>query len=45
LALQKYDGEILEVEFEVEESGLPVYEFDIKLKSGDIIKMEINAKI
>ena len=44
IALQQYDGEILEVEFEVEESGLPVYEFDIKLKSGEIIKLEINAE-
>ncbi|MEM7027002.1 MAG: PepSY domain-containing protein [Pseudomonadota bacterium] len=42
--IELYDGEILEIEFEVEESGLPVYEFDIKLQSGEIIKVEINAE-
>lgn len=43
-ALSLYPGEILEMEYEIEEDGLPVYEFDIQQVNGEIIKIEINAK-
>ena len=37
-------GEIIEIEYELEESGLAVYEFDILQASGREIKLEINAR-
>ena len=44
IALDKYPGEIIEVEYEIEQSGLAVYEFDIMQTSGQEIKLEINAR-
>ncbi|MEM7468169.1 MAG: PepSY domain-containing protein [Pseudomonadota bacterium] len=44
IAHKLYPGEIIEVEYELEESGLAVYEFDIKQASGREIKLEINAR-
>ena len=43
MALQEYPGEILEIEFEIEADGLPVYEFDIRHDNGEVIKVEIDA--
>ncbi len=43
-ALSKHPGEVLEIEYELEEDGLAVYEFDIQLESGKRIKIEINAE-
>ncbi len=43
IALKEYPGEILEVEYEIEVDGLPVYEFDIRQDSGEEIKIEIDA--
>lgn len=42
-ALALYPGEMLEMEYEIEEDGVPVYEFDIQQANGEIIKIEINA--
>jgi len=44
IALQAYPGKIVEMEYEIEDSGLAVYEFDIKQANGDEIKLEINAR-
>ena len=44
IALALYPGEIIEIEYELEESGLAVYEFDILQASGREIKLEINAR-
>lgn len=43
IALKKYPGEILEQEYEIEADNRVVYEFDIRLASGDIMKVEIDA--
>ena len=43
IALEKYPGEIIEIEYELEEGGLAVYEFDISTEDGQEIKIEINA--
>lgn len=42
-ALKAYPGEIIEVEYEIENDGLAVYELDIDTISGEEIKLEINA--
>lgn len=44
IALELYPGEIIEMEYEIEESGLAVYEFDILQASGQGVKVEINAR-
>ncbi|MEQ8290175.1 MAG: PepSY domain-containing protein [Gammaproteobacteria bacterium] len=44
IALQFYPGEILEVEYEIEESGLAVYEFDIWQATDEVIKLEVNSR-
>ena len=38
-ALALYPGEILEVEYEIEEDGVPVYEFDIQQVNGETVKI------
>ena len=43
IALAKYPGEIIEIEYEIEEDGLAVYEFDINADDGREMKVEINA--
>ena len=43
VALSKYPGEIIEIEYEIEEDGLAVYEFDINTDEGKEMKVEINA--
>lgn len=42
-ALQVYPGEITELEYEIEASGRPVFEFDIYQADGKTIKAEIDA--
>ena len=44
IALENYPGEIIEIEYELEDSGLAVYEFDILQASGREMKIEINAR-
>jgi len=43
IALKHYPGEIIEVEYELEESGVAVYEFDINTDAGKEMKIEIDA--
>ena len=43
-ALTQYPGEIIEIEYELEQDGLAVYEFDILQASGREMKIEINAR-
>lgn len=43
VALAKYPGEIIEIEYELEESGVAVYEFDINTNDGREMKIEIDA--
>ena len=43
-ALAQYPGEIIEIEYELEQDGLAVYEFDILQASGREMKIEINAR-
>lgn len=43
IALAKHPGTVESVEYEVEEDGTPVYEFDIQLASGDDIRVEVDA--
>lgn len=43
IATSKYPGEIVEIEYEIEQDGTAVYEFDIKTDNGQEIKIEINA--
>jgi uncharacterized membrane protein YkoI len=43
VALSKYPGEIIEIEYEIEEDGVAVYEFDINTDDGKEIKVEIDA--
>lgn len=43
IALTKYPGEIIEIEYEIEEDGLAVYEFDINTDDGKEMKVEIDA--
>ncbi len=43
IALRYYPGEIIEVEYELEESGVAVYEFDINTDAGKEMKIEIDA--
>lgn len=43
VALTKYPGEIIEIEYEIEENGQAVYEFDIKTNNGKEMKVEIDA--
>lgn len=43
IALGKYPGEIIEIEFELEEDGKAVYEFDISTDNGREMKIEIDA--
>lgn len=42
-ALRAYPGEIIEVEYEIENDGLAVYELDIDTTRGEEIKLEVNA--
>lgn len=44
IALKQYPGEIIEIEYELEASGLAVFEFDILQASGREMKLEINAR-
>ncbi|MBL1142376.1 MAG: peptidase [Proteobacteria bacterium] len=43
IALQKYPGEIIEIEYEIEEDGRAVYEFDIDTEDDKEMKIEIDA--
>lgn len=43
IALAKHPGTVESVEYEVEEDGTPVYEFDIQLASGEDIRVEVDA--
>jgi uncharacterized membrane protein YkoI len=42
-ALAKYPGEIERTEYEIESDGKVSYEFDIKLKSGGDMRVEVDA--
>lgn len=42
-ALAAYPGEIVAVEYEIEESGRAVFEFDIYQRDGTTMKVEIDA--
>ena len=42
-ALDKYPGEIVETEYEIESDGAASYEFDIKTKDGKEWKVEVDA--
>ncbi len=43
LVLNAYPGEIIEMEYEIEEDGTAVYEFDIRTTTGEDMKVEIDA--
>ncbi len=43
IGLGLYPGEIIEIEFELEEDGRAVYEFDIATENGKEMKIEIDA--
>lgn len=43
IALKKYPGKIKETEFEIESDGKASYEFDIVLKNGKEMKVEVDA--
>jgi uncharacterized membrane protein YkoI len=43
IALDKYPGEIIEVEYEIEPDGAASYEFDIKTQGGKEWKVEVDA--
>lgn len=43
IALDRYPGEIIEVEYELEADGTAVYEFDISMEDGRLMKVEIDA--
>ena len=43
IALGLYPGEIIEIEFELEDDGRAVYEFDIATDNGKEMKIEIDA--
>lgn len=43
IALAKYPGEIIEIEYEIEGDGTAVYEFDINTDAGKEMKVEIDA--
>ena len=43
IALDKYPGEIVEVEYEIEPDGAASYEFDINTKNGMQWKVEVDA--
>ena len=43
IGLGLYPGEIIEIEFELEEDGKAVYEFDIATENGKEMKIEIDA--
>lgn len=43
IALAKYPGDIVEVEYEIEPDGAASYEFDIKGKDGKEMKVEVDA--
>lgn len=42
-ALDKYPGEIIEVEYEIEPDGAASYEFDIRTQDGKEWKVEVDA--
>ncbi len=42
-ALDKYPGSLLKIEYELEASGSPAYEFDIKTDSGKLLEVEVDA--
>ena len=43
IALDKYPGEIVEIEYEIEADGAASYEFDINTKDGKQWKVEVDA--
>jgi len=43
IALAVHEGDIVEVEYEIEEDGAASYEFDIKTKAGKEMKVEVDA--
>jgi len=43
IALRRYPGEIIEIEYELEANGIAVYEFDISTDDGKVMKIEIDA--
>ena len=42
-ALAKFAGDIVETEYSIEANGNPSYEFDIKIKDGKEMEVEIDA--
>jgi uncharacterized membrane protein YkoI len=44
IALKKYPGEIVEVEYEIEPDGKGSYEFDIKRADGSETKLEVDTE-
>lgn len=43
IAIAKHPGTVEGIEFEVEDDGTPVYEFDIELADGSDIRVEVDA--
>lgn len=43
IALERYPGEIVETEYEVEANGAASYEFDIRTADGRELKLEVDA--
>lgn len=44
IALKKVPGEIVEVEYEIEQDGKGSYEFDIKAADGKEVKLEVDSE-
>jgi uncharacterized membrane protein YkoI len=42
-ALDKFPGEVVHTEYEIEANGSAVYEFDIKQKAGGSMRVEVDA--
>jgi uncharacterized membrane protein YkoI len=43
VALERYPGEIVETEYEIESSGASSYEFDVRTADGRELKLEVDA--
>lgn len=43
IALEKYPGNIDEVEYEIEANGIATYEFEIKMANGREMEVEVDA--
>lgn len=44
IALKKVPGDIVEVEYEIEDDGKASYEFDIKTADGKEVKLEVDSE-